>query len=240
MAKSFFRRLTKNFFIISNGIVALFFLLGCYGYWFNPIHFWPLAFLTLSAFYFLLLLLLFILFWLFIKPGWTFISLIAIVLAYTPLTQIVPLNFSGSFVKQKNGTALRVMSWNVAQFDMLHNKKHPEIKEQMIGLVNEYQPDIACFQEMTCEDSTVTKHGHVNEFLQKMNFADYFYSYNRKEDFWDYAHFGIMILSKYPVINKETVMYYPYDYNSIFQYADIVKGSDTFRIFNIHLQAIPV
>ena len=33
-------------------------------------------------------------------------------------------------------------------------------------------------------------------------------------------------------------MWYPYDYNSIIQYADIVKGYDTFRIFNIHLQSL--
>ena len=65
------------------------------------------------------------------------------------------------------------MSWNVAQFDALNNKKHPEVKQQMISLINEYQPDIACFQEMVCEDSTVIKHGHVNEFLQRLNFPDY-------------------------------------------------------------------
>ena len=130
------------------------------------------------------------------------------------------------------------MSWNVAQFDALQNKKHPEVKNQMIDLVNEYQPDIACFQEMVAEDSTVTKHGHITEFLQRLNFPDYFYSYNRKEDFWDYAHFGIIIFSKYPIINKQTIMWYPNDYNSIIQYVDIVKGQDTFRVFNIHLQSL--
>lgn len=130
------------------------------------------------------------------------------------------------------------MSWNVAQFDALHSIKHPEIKDQMISLINEYQPDIACFQEMVCEDSAVIKHGHVSEYLQRLNFADYFYSYNRKDDFFEYAHFGIIIFSKYPVINRQTVMWYPYDYNSIIQYADIVKGYDTFRIFNIHLQSL--
>ena len=130
------------------------------------------------------------------------------------------------------------MSWNVAQFDMLHSKKHPAIKNQMIDLVNEYQPEIACFQEMTCEDSTVIQHGHVNEFKQRLGFPDYFYSYNRKEDFWDFAHFGIIIFSKYPVINRQTIMYYPNDYNSIFQYIDIVKENDTLRIFNIHLQSL--
>ena len=238
MPKSFIRRFSKRIIIITNCVVAVLFLAGCYGYYFDPARFWPVGFLTLSAFYILLVLLLFILFWIFVKPLWSLISIVALLLAYTPLTQILPLRLSSSFTKQRNGTSLRVMSWNVAQFDMLNNKKHPEVKDQMIDLVNEYEPDIACFQEMVCEDSTVIKHGHISEYLLRMHFPEYFYSYNRKDDFWDYAHFGIMILSRYPMINKQTVMYYPYNYNSIFQFADIVKGADTFRIFNIHLQSL--
>lgn len=130
------------------------------------------------------------------------------------------------------------MTWNVAQFNVLKDKKEPEVKKRMIGLINEYQPDIACFQEMVAEDSTVTKHGHMNEFLQKLNYPDYFYSYNTKEDFWGHAHFGIIIFSRYPIVNKQTISFFPHTYNSIFQYIDIVKGVDTIRVFNIHLQSL--
>ena len=239
MSRQFFRRFTKKFFIITNIILVLLFLTGCYGYWFNPQYFWPIGFLTLSVFYFFLLLLVFAIFWLFVKPRWSLISLIAILLAYKSVTNVIPLRLSSPFDKIKHTNSLRLMSWNVAQFDILQNKKHPEVKEQMMGMINEYQPDVACFQEMVCEDSVVAKtHSYINEYLQPLGFPDYFYSYNRKEDFWDYAHFGIIIFSKYPIINKQTIMSYPYDYNSIFQYVDIVKGADTFRLFNIHLQSL--
>ena len=184
MPKNFFRRFAKNFFIVTNCIVAILFLLGCYGYWFNPEYFWPLGFLTLSAFYFLLILLLFLLAWLFAKSRLSLISAVAILLAYKPVLNIIPFRITNSFSQQKPKNTLRVMSWNVAQFDALHSIKHPEIKDQMISLINEYQPDIACFQEMVCEDSAVIKHGHVSEYLQRLNFADYFYSYNRKDDFF--------------------------------------------------------
>ena len=109
----------------------------------------------------------------------------------------------------------------------------------MISLIKEYQPDIAFFQEMVCEDSLVENpHGYIGEYLKKLNFSDYIYSYNRKMDFWDDAHFGIIIFSKQPFINKQTVMWNPYDYNSIIQYADLVNGTDTFRLFNLHLQSL--
>ncbi len=238
MPKNFFRRFTKKFFIISNIIVALLFLLGCYGYWFNPLLFWPVGFLTLGAFYFLMLLLLFMFFWLITKPRWSLISLVTMLLAFKPISNIIPFRFSSPFTKIKPENSLRIMSWNVAQFDILHKQKKPELKNEMFDLINEYQPDIACFQEMVCEDSSITQHGHVDEYLKRLRFPGYFYSYNNKEDFWDKAHFGIIIFSKYPIINKQTIMWYPNDYNSIIQYADIVKDADTFRVFNIHLQSL--
>ncbi|MBK7885081.1 MAG: endonuclease/exonuclease/phosphatase family protein [Chitinophagaceae bacterium] len=53
-----------------------------------------------------------------------------------------------------------------------------------------------------------------------------------------HQHFGIIIFSKYPIIKKRIISGYPNNYNSTFQYADIVKGTDTFRVFNVHLQSL--
>lgn len=238
MPKNIFRRLTKKFFILTNIFVALLFLAGCYGYWLSPINFWPVGFLTLSAFYFLLLLLAFFVFWLFVKPRWAIISLIAIGLAYKPVQHILPLRLSSSFDLNKQDQSIRVMTWNVAQFNVINDKKHPEVKKQMFNIIEQYKPDIACFQEMVAEDSAVRKHGHIDEFLKELQFPDYFYSYNVKEDFWGYAHFGIIIFSRFPIVKKQTISQYPNNYNSIFQYVDVVKGKDTIRVFNVHLQTL--
>lgn len=238
MPKNIFRRLTKKFFILTNIFVALLFLAGCYGYWLSPINFWPVGFLTLSAFYFLLLLLVFFIFWLFVKPRWALISLIAIGLAYKPVQHILPLRLSSSFDLNKQDQSIRVMTWNVAQFNVINDKKHPEVKKQMFNIIEQYKPDIACFQEMVAEDSVVRKHGHIDEFLKELQFPDYFYSYNVKEDFWGYAHFGIIIFSRLPIVKKQTISQYPNNYNSIFQYVDVVKGKDTIRVFNVHLQTL--
>ena len=238
MASNVFRRFAKHIFIIANITTAILFLLGCYGYLFHPSTLWPVGFLTLTAFYFFLVLIAFIFFWLFIKPVRALISIVVILLAYKPLSNLIPYRLPHEFNKPKAENALRVMTWNVAQFNIMEDKQHPEVKSHMLNIINEYQPDIACFQEMVAEDSTVKDHGHVDGFLEKLNFKNYLYSYNIKEDFWGYAHFGIIIFSKYPIINKQTISFYPNDYNSIFQYADIVKGADTIRVFNVHLQSL--
>lgn len=238
MAKGFLRRQTKRIFIMANILAGVLFLLGSYSYLFSPAYFWPVGLLNLTAFYFLLVLVAFIVFWLFVKPRRALISVVAILFAYKPINNILPFRFTSSQDKEKPAAAIRVMTWNVAQFNVLDDKKHPEVKKRMVDIINEYQPDIACFQEMVAEDSTIKDHGHMDEFLKKLNYPDYFYSYNVKEDFWGYAHFGIIIFSKYPIVNKRTVSFYPHDYNSIFQYIDVVKGDDTIRVFNIHLQTL--
>lgn len=238
MAKGFFRRQTKRIVIIANILAGILFLLGSYSYLFSPKNFWPVGLLNLTAFYFLLALIAFIIFWLFVKPRRALISAAAILLAYKPIKNILPFRLSNSFTKEKQAGDVRVMTWNVAQFNVLDDKKHPEVKNAMFDIINDYQPDIACFQEMVAEDSTIKNHGHMDEFLKKLNYPDYFYSYNSKEDYWGYAHFGIIIFSRYPIINKKTISYYPNNYNSIFQYIDIVKGEDTIRVFNIHLQSL--
>ena len=133
---------------------------------------------------------------------------------------------------------MRAMSWNVEHFDILEHKKHPEVKKEMISMIKEYQPDIACFQEMVASDSVPSAINYIPDFMVRLNMKDYHYSYNPKLDFDRNHHFGIITFSRYPIINKQTVSYPPHDYNSIFQYTDIVKGMDTFRVFNIHLQSL--
>jgi endonuclease/exonuclease/phosphatase family metal-dependent hydrolase len=238
MPKSLFRRVTKKFSIIANIILAVLFLLGCYGGILNPQHWWPLGFVTLGAFYLLAALLVFILFWLFVKPKWALISVVAIVLGYKPVTHIIPLRFSSSFVKQKQPGALRIMSWNVEHFDILEYKTHPERKKEMLNLIEDYQPDVACFQEMVGSTNLPKAINYIPAIMQQMGFTGYNYSYESRFDFDADHHFGVITFSKYPIILRQTVSNPPFDYNSTFQYTDVVKEEDTFRVFNIHLQSL--
>ena len=247
MPKSIFRSFTKNFFILSNLLVALLFLAGCYSEFFHAAFWWPLGFLTLGLFYLLLVLFIFFIFWLFIKPRWAVIFIVTVALSFQHITNIIPLRLSHSFSMQKAPSDLRVMSWNVAQFDIMQSKRNPIVYQEMISLVNQYQPDVACFQEMVSGDTLADLNTpyyreysfySIFEFANKLNFPDYLYSYNYKENFMNQQHFGIIIFSKYPIINKRTISHYPNDYNSTFQYVDIVKQTDTIRVFNLHLQSL--
>jgi endonuclease/exonuclease/phosphatase family metal-dependent hydrolase len=247
MPKSLFRRLSKKIFIIINIVIAICFLVGCYNTYFFSARWWFVGLLSMSAFYLLIVLCIFAVFWLFAKPGWIAIFFVTIALAYKPIQHILPFRFSSSFSIPKHRGNIRVMSWNVAQFDILYNKERPDIRDDMITVINEYKPDIACFQEMVAGDTLVNLNTayykkysffSVFEYAHKLSMPEYFFSYNFKEDFLNHQHFGLIIFSKYPIINRQTVGSFPYNYNNNFQYADIVKGNDTFRVFNIHLQSL--
>ena len=136
MAGGFLRRFTKTIFVLSNVIIAVLFLLGCYASWFDPTKFWFIGFLTLASFYLLLALIVFIIFWLFAKKKFIFISLLAIGLAWKPIGQLIKFVKPNNFKLAKQPDILRVMSWNVEHFDILEYKTRPQVKTQMLDLIS--------------------------------------------------------------------------------------------------------
>ncbi len=245
---SLFRKLSKRFFILTNTAVALLYLLGAYGGFFFRAGWWPVGLLSLAAFYLFLILLLFLAFWLFAKRVWSLISVSAILLTLGPLQHLVPFRIAQpDFDPVPAAGDLRVMSWNVAQFDILYNKQRPDIRDNMLALINQYKPDVACFQEMVAGDTLVNLNTpyyrkysfySIFDYAEKLHFPQHFFSYHFKDDFLNHQHFGLVIFSRWPIIRRETLSFPPYEYNHNFQYADIVKAGDTIRVFNLHLQSL--
>ena len=176
------KTITGLLFILLNIVLALFFLLGCYGRYFDPSHWWIVGFFTLIIPYLLLFLIIFFFVWLFFKPLLSLISIIAILLAWYPVQNILPFRPPASFTLAKKPGTLRLMSWNVENFDIVDHKTHPEIKERMISIINQYQPDIACFQEMIAGEDKKAIYNPA-DFQKKLGFTDYHYSYNIKLDY---------------------------------------------------------
>jgi endonuclease/exonuclease/phosphatase family metal-dependent hydrolase len=240
MAKGFVRKIIKAFFVFANVITALCFFLGCYAKWFSADNWWFIGLFTLSSFYLFILLLLFFIGWILVKSRWAVFFILIIILTWKPILNIVPLRLPSSFSMQKQPNALRIMSWNVESFEILKYYTHPEEKTKMIELINKYHPDIACFQEMTCADSSQSALYHLQDFIDSLHFPYHCYSYDASDDYYPATntHYGTIIFSRIPLINKQIVKSYPHDYNSTFQYVDIVNNNDTIRIFNFHLQSM--
>ena len=238
MAVQFLRKATKTIVIICNAVFAIFLLLGCYGNSINLGNDWIAGLFSLTTFYFLIINIFFIVFWLFIKRWLSLISLITIIICWMPLQHVFQFRFSVSFDAKKERNVIRVMSWNVEHFDIAEHRSHPEVKSEMIDLINEYNPDIACFQEMVGSDSVIKSINYIPQFKKKLKMKDYHFSYFNKLDFDKDHHFGIIIFSKFPLINKQTYSPEQNSYNSTFQSVDVVRNTDTFRVFNVHLETL--
>ena len=237
MGKPFFRRLTKKILLFSNLLLGLIFIAGVNVKYFDPENWWFLSLITLVLPYLLLALLIFLFFWLFVKPFYIFISLATLIISYHAVESIFPLNFSSAFSLEKQAGDIRVMSWNVEQFDILQYKAHPEIKQKMFDLINKYDPDIACFQEAVIGENKKSIN-YFPDIKKALKFTDNLYSYTLKDDFDQNHHFGIIIFSKYPIVRKQMIVNNPNNYNSTYQFVDVLVNSDTFRIFNVHLQSL--
>ena len=237
MKKPFLRRLTKKILLITNTIIAILFIIGVNVKYFDPQYWWFLSLFTLLLPYLLLLLVFFILFWLLLKPFWILISLAAILISLHAVQNIFAMHFPQEFSLRKTEGNIRVMSWNLELLNILHYKDRPEVKQQILDLINKYNPDVACFQEMVAGESKKAIN-YFPDIEKALHFTDYLYSYRVRDDFDKNHHYGIIIFSKLPIIRKQTLVNNPNSYNSTFQFVDILAGTDTFRIFNIHLQSL--
>ena len=237
MQKPSFRRFTKKLFIIVNIFLGLLFITGTHMLSFDPVKYWYLSLITFLLPYLLLFLVMFFILWLFIKPAWSLISVFFIAISFQAMAHIFPLNFNSNFSIKKDSNNIRVMSWNVEEFNILNYKTHPERKQQMFDLINTYDPDIACFQEAVAGESK-NAINNLSAIVKSLRFKDYLYSYQLRDDFDKDHHFGIMIFSKYPIIRKQTMVNNPNNYNSTFQFVDLIIKGDTVRVFNIHLQSL--
>ena len=232
----FFRIAGKTTGITLNVIVCALFLLSCYGGVLQDGSSWLLGLITLSSFYLLLLVVVFLLIWAFTK-NWLLmlISLITILLGFRPFQHVIPFRITTTIPESKQPEAIRVMSWNVELFRINEHKTNPELKTKMLNLIRSTNPDVICIQE-----AVVGGKGSINDLddiQTSLNMPYRHYSYLKRMDYDQNHHFGILIFSRYPIVQKETVVVERH-YNGVFQYADLQIGSKKVRVFNMHLQSM--
>lgn len=115
-----------------------------------------------------------------------------------------------------------VMSYNVRLFNLFYWIDDNNVAQKIHTFINDKNPDILCLQEYsenTAVDLRVYKHKYILMLGNKIKTAQ-------------------AIFSKFPIVNSGNIEFPNSNNNAVF--ADIKKGKDTIRVYNIHLQSIKI
>ncbi|MEZ7497180.1 endonuclease/exonuclease/phosphatase family protein [Flavobacterium sp. Arc3] len=120
---------------------------------------------------------------------------------------------------EKNFT---VMSYNVRLFNLFKWLDKADVPGDILEFINDKNPDILCIQEFSSSaviDLKVYRHKYILMEGNKIKT-------------------GQAIFSKFPIINQGSIIF-PSSNNNVI-YADIKKGKDIIRVYNMHLQSIKI
>jgi endonuclease/exonuclease/phosphatase family metal-dependent hydrolase len=229
MAKSWLRKTGKKTFILFNLFVGVLFLIAALSPFISPSKWWLHGFLALLTPFIILILLLFILTWLIIRPLFAIIPALFLLIGFKQVKVLFAWNNTADFVKIKPDNNIRVVDWNIHGFNgVVHDADiRKRVRNELANSILKNKPDIICLQEF----NTANNENNIELFTQ----THPFYYFSR-----DYAagngHYelGCIIFSKYKIIDSGRVAF-PNDESIIF--IDVRIASDTFRVFTTHLQS---
>lgn len=232
MTRGFFRRFTKRVLLMINIFFCLIFLLACLVPLLNPHTWWFMGFLGLLLPYLALVLVLWILFWWFIKPKYSLIAIVTLLIGYKQLGVLFAFNAPSSFEEKKQANVLRIADWNIRSFVGVSSNKEKQrlSRTEIADALTRLNADVLCLQEF---NHSFVKESGNNFSLFSSLYPYHYFSKDFQRDKGNYAS-GCIIFSKHPILDTGKLKY-PGKFSESLIYADIVKGSDTIRIYTTHL-----
>jgi endonuclease/exonuclease/phosphatase family metal-dependent hydrolase len=178
-----------------------------------------LSVLTLILPLFLILNALFFMYWLFQLKRQLILSGIILLLGITFINKFYKFSSNEVVKEEKDFT---VMSYNVRLFNLFEWINDNSIGDKILAFINDKNPDILCVQEYS-------ENAHIDFRVYK--YKAVFMEGNKIKT-------GQAIFSKFPIFNQGSLQIK--DVGNNITFADIKKGKDTIRVYNIHLQSIKI
>lgn len=223
-------RLLKNVFLLLNYLVIGLLLVGYLATVVSPVKVPFLTFFSLLFPFIILLNIIAVIFWLFLKKYYFIFSFIVLLVGFNKVTD----TFSVAFKKDEilKPADFSIMSYNVRVFDLYNWSHNKETRNNIFASLRQMRPDVACFQEYYNNSGNYFP---VHDSLiknQRFNYAHI----NYIAELPNKSKFGIATYSVYPIVNKEEVEF-ENSQNQIL-ISDIKIKDDTLRVFNCHLESV--
>lgn len=206
----------KLFFLI-NSLLAALLLLSYLLPYISPKSFSFFAVITLFVPVLFIGNLLFLLYWILQLKKQVVLSAIVLIIGW--FTSSPFYKFSDDKEVQKD--ELKVMSYNVKAFNYNSWNSDVELAQKTVDFIHQRSPEILAMQEFHESQETT---------------LSYPYKYIKTKG--ENNKFGMALFSKYPILNTGSLDFKDSGNNII--YADILKGKDTIRVYNVHLQSMSI
>ena len=221
-----------------NVIFVLLLLISLSASYISPDKFWVMPFLGLLLPILSLINLLFVFIWILRRRYFAVVSLLAISACLPQYFRLFATNIQSSVPISQNTQKVKVLSYNVRDFDLYNWSGNEKSKEITFEMIQKIDADVICFQEFY---NDTTKAFNTITQLKDLGYSHYFFTRElvlRETDEW-----GIAIFSKYPILEHGNIMkqnfktgYGKKPFKGL--YADIKIGDTIVRFVNVHLQSI--
>lgn len=209
--------LLDKFLFIVNSLLAAILLISFSSYYISPNSLPFIAIISLSVPVFILLNTLFVFYWMLRFKRQFLVSTLILLIGFQYLTSF----YSFSEKKILLTSDVKIMSYNVRMLNLYNWIDEEGIDEKIYDFINAKEPDIMCLQEF-----------HTSK---KVGFK-FPYKYVNTDN--NKNHFGQAIYSNYKILKSGSLNFTNTGNNAI--YIDILKGKDTIRIYNVHLESLGI
>jgi len=212
-------KLIDKIVYLINGLLAFVLLLSYLLPFVPPKTFALLSVLSLGVPFLILINAVFFLYWLIKLKKQLILSLVVLIIGYFSFGSLYKFSSEDD---QEHDHQLKVMNYNVRLFNLYNWIPEKGIQNKMVNLIKQKAPDVLAIQEY---------HPHPEVDLS-------FFKYKFEKLSGKKTKYGQVILSQFPIINSGSVEFPETSNNAIF--IDIVKQTDTIRIYNVHLQSLKI
>jgi len=228
----------KSFLVCINLCIIACYLLVCISPYVDTGNYWYIALPGLVFPQIVAGLIIFILIWALAKSKWCWISIVTLLLGVQQIMVAFGFNVPKKFESHKSENALRVLQWNVSDWDEYNKERKggTSFRPLMLDLVKEQDADILCFEEFF-------EPKHNNGYFEQnispfvtMGYAYHFFI--PSQVYANYYQSGIAIFSKYPIIDSVNFSFNENSRGEHLIYTDIKVKGKIFRIFATHLQSV--
>ncbi len=227
----------KFCWIVLCAIFSLIFLISAFSQFIPPAVFSYIIFFAIAFPYLFAVMVVLAVISFFIHRKTGYILLVLLFLGLYNLSQTIAVSPGSTWKPAKEKKALRVLTWNVADFVNAWPLSSPDgqIRKEMLQMITNYNPDVLCLQEYSIfigSDKLVNVKNELDsigyKYILQSNDLN---STNR----WLTINRGVAICSKTPLTDSGKITFQYDNHKESMLYADVLLEGKKVRIATAHL-----